>query len=30
MIEDEGFNLSKGVLLPVYTEGGPEGRVGFR
>lgn len=29
-IEDEGFNLSKGVLLPIYTEEGPEGRVGFR
>ena len=29
-IEDEGFNLSKEVLLPIYMEEGPEGRVGFR
>lgn len=29
-IEDERFNLSKGVLLPIYTEEGLEGRVGFR
>lgn len=25
-MEDEGFNLSKGALLPTYMEEGPEGR----
>lgn len=25
-IEDEGFNLCKGALLPPYMEEGPEGR----